>query len=155
MFKTIARMRDHQDARRCRVAAGEGKDGGFSLVELLVVVVIIAILSAIAIPIFLNQRNKAYKATAQADGRTVAMLLTSAFSEYPSWTANTTGVAPSGTAPNYTTVTVGGVTAPLESLSAGSTMGVVKTPTTTTWCTSVTNNGQTAYYNQNGLTTAC
>ena len=38
------------------------RDAGFSLIELLVVILIIAILAAIAIPVFLRQRERGYEA---------------------------------------------------------------------------------------------
>ncbi len=43
----------------------ESNEGGFTLIELLVVIVIIAILAAIAIPIYINQREKAYVSSIQ------------------------------------------------------------------------------------------
>jgi type IV pilus assembly protein PilA len=43
-----------------------GQDAGFSLIELLVVILIIAILAAIAIPVFLKQREKSYVTGAQS-----------------------------------------------------------------------------------------
>lgn len=48
------------------------REPGFSLVELLVVMLIIGILMAVAIPSFLNQRNKAYDATAKTNLRKAA-----------------------------------------------------------------------------------
>jgi type IV pilus assembly protein PilA len=50
----------------------EENEGGFTLIELLVVIIIIGILAAIAIPVFLRQRQKGYDAGIKADLRNAA-----------------------------------------------------------------------------------
>ena len=52
--------------------AAEEREGGFTLIELLVVIIIIGILAAIAIPVFLNQRQKGYDAQAKSDLRNLS-----------------------------------------------------------------------------------
>ena len=47
-------------------AMKEQREGGFTLIELLVVILIIAILAAIAIPVFLNQRKKGWISQSQS-----------------------------------------------------------------------------------------
>ena len=70
---------------------------GFTLIELLIVVVIIGILAAIAIPKFATTKEKAYMATMKTDLRNLATAQEGYFSDTQAFTNDTTtlGFAPS------------------------------------------------------------
>jgi prepilin-type N-terminal cleavage/methylation domain-containing protein len=51
----------------CRRLSGDFHDSGFTLVELLVVMIVTGILASIAIPMFLSQRAKAHDSSTKAD----------------------------------------------------------------------------------------
>jgi len=70
--------------------------GGFTLIELLIVIIIIGILAAIAIPMFLNQRDKAKVSSLKEARHTiqvgVASWATDNSDQYPADTADLNGV---------------------------------------------------------------
>jgi len=57
------------------------KEKGFTLIELMIVIAIIGILAAIAIPNFISYRDKAYCGQAESDAQNVLAAIASYFSE--------------------------------------------------------------------------
>lgn len=82
----IDKIRAAADRRR----AGEE---GFTLIELLVVVIILIALAAVAIPIFLNQREKAENASAQTLVSNVANAISGGIGTGTLTASNTNGSA--------------------------------------------------------------
>ncbi|HUR74270.1 MAG TPA: prepilin-type N-terminal cleavage/methylation domain-containing protein [Sporichthya sp.] len=91
-----------------RKSLNRENDKGFTLIELLVVIIIIGILAAIAIPIFLNQRKKAFEAGQKSDARSIATEMETYFTDAQTYPA-AGGVTQAGQVLTWTTAATGDV----------------------------------------------
>jgi prepilin-type N-terminal cleavage/methylation domain-containing protein len=135
----------------------EERDEGFTLIELLVVMIIIGILSAIAIPVFLTQREKARDSAVKADVSTVGKEIATYFVDNTNTTSLAVGKNAAGT---RWQLSGGALTAPqdLGAVSNGVTLIDTVLTDANTWCVAMQNTAGAQdyfmYSSANGLTTA-
>ena len=108
------------------------EESGFTLIELLIVLVIIGILLAIAVPSYLGFKDRANKSAAAANVRSAVPAVEAYYADYGSYA--TTGVSP---APGMSLTS-------LKTIDAGIKIAVVS-GTTTTYCISATSGNYTYF----------
>jgi type IV pilus assembly protein PilA len=108
----------------------EDDDKGFTLIELMVVVLIMGILMAIAIPTFLSSRNSANDTSAESNATNAVTSLKSYYSSYQNFTA--TGSQLDSTLPWSTAVGGGKLYLQVGAISAGTFTASTTSPATGT-----------------------
>lgn len=139
------------------------KQSGYTLIEVLVVLLIISILSSIAVPLYLNEEYRGYLATAVSDADTVSQEVASALADYTSLGTNPGSITVSGGVLVFSTMagatglgnvsaTGPGTTTSSVVLSPNSTIGSANWGTSggVNWCVEIINNNSFAKYTSNG-----
>jgi type IV pilus assembly protein PilA len=96
-----------------------GEERGFTLVELLVVMIVLGMLAAMAVPIFISQRRKAVEASAKSDVKAIVKDLVASYVDEPG-PLNVSGSAGSWTLTRGAVVVARGNLSPGNTVTAAS-----------------------------------
>lgn len=108
---------------------------GFTLIELLIVVVIIGILAAIAIPQFASTKEKAFDSAAKSDLRNMMTAQEAYFSDFQTYTDVTVGAGASISTP-FTFQASQGVALGATAATDGYEITAKHSSSASTWCVS-------------------
>lgn len=102
-------------------------DSGFTLIELMIVIAIIGILAAIAIPNFMSYQKRSFDATAQSDLKNAMTTQEAYFQAYENYADSNTKLRNSGF------ITTAKITLSVAASSAGYTMTAYHSNSNNTW----------------------
>lgn len=128
---------------------------GFSTIEITIALIILAVISAIAIPLYTSAQGRSHLTIAQNDGKILFNEIQSTLTDYQTF-GTTDGSIALNTSTNLVTITLGsGATSPAAfsvKTSSGSTATGKTFANSTSWCLDVANQGKHVIFTEKGYT---